>query len=1145
MNTSYRGVVAAALVATMMAPAAVPGVAFALPDTGEASVAASSVFTENKTWSFDPNENDELKNTAPLEGSEGKYDGISIDATADKSKFAPRSDYGDTQVNAGTILSVVVGPSEKVATLSITLSGGSTTADASVGDAAPVSVESSNPTITVPASSTATTVKIEFTSEKSYLASMSLTFNEDSEQFPGTPTDIEPRDTSWDFTSTPDDDGGGIQKTTGEHDGLKIDASSSGAKFDLRGSDVQVNANTIVYIPVAADSDAAELVITENSTATFNVTDGDVTLEAVNGVYTIPAGSARYVKVEFTDMSYLKLISLDYISDTSTYPGAPDGVEAEDMTWNLAATEGTSLPDINGTRGDWSGLRIDASRGGKFSGRPGNGDTQVNSGTIVYVPLAAGDSATLRIEATGTVGTDLYVDGAKASFGRDITVDASRTARYIKLEFRLPEGGTGSTSTYLTGISLDYASDDEETSHIVTVGKDGNYQTISDALEHETSSLKDHLVLSIAPGDYYERVEVKQPGVIFQNADESGQQTVTIRASYYSGNTWDADNNYAPKDDYDLGTAECATVLVRASGTGFTAYGITFQNDYNVVDHAEEGKQTPAVAFDSKADKIVLRNCSFIGRQDTLYVEGAGNRVYAENCRIDGTVDFIFGDADAYFDKCTINMVAFPGRTSGYYTAPNTKKGYTGLVFNDCTLTADSSLKDVYLGRPWQTLCYYEGQHVDDDGHTIYEGFNAGLKHPSYANVSSATTFIGCTMPSNLSKEHWSPWMGRTEDGKDTHSISFISDVRFVESNCTYPGGNAEGPILPGKFDDTVTAASCYSAMLMDGAWNPKTIASSLPYDDSGAVWPGTEPTNPPVVVPPVGGGSTGTPETPDYEPTIEEGGSGKGTVAVSTEKPEAGDQVVISANPDAGQEVRNVLVTDADGNSVEVTVNEDGTYSFVQPEGAVTIEVVFGCDGGDLCVAHGYEDVNEAQWYHDAVDWAVENGVMTGYGNVSEPTFGPDDELTRAQMAAVLYNIAGKPDVGTPSSSEFTDLAGDGWYLDAVAWASENGIFMGYSDGSGAFGPDNPLTREQAAVVLMRCAEAMGVDTSARADLSTFPDGTDVDSWAQDALSWAVAEGVLRGAEHSDGSRTLDAKQAITRAQIAALMMRLSESQE
>ena len=1007
MNTNYRGVVAAALVATMMVPAAVPGVAFALPDMGDAAVAASSTFTEDKTWSFDPNENDELAGIGDLQGSggTGEYAGISIDATANGSKFSPRLKDGDTQVNAGTILSLEVGPSEKVATLSITLSGNNTTVLFTVGDGEPSSVDSSNAplTVTVPASSTATTVKIEFASE-AYLKSMSLTFNEAPEPFPGTPSNVEPLDTTWDFASAADDDGNGIQGTTGEYQGLKVDAESG--KFDLRGS-----------------------------------------------------------------------------------------------------------------------------------------DAQVNSGTIVYVPLAAGDSATLRVEPTGTVDTDLYVDGTKAFFGRDIPILKSDNARYIKLEFRLPaDSDKDVTNTYLTGISLDYAADNEETSHIVTVGKDGKYQTISDALEHETSSLKDHLVLSIAPGDYHERVVVDQPGVIFQNADESGQQTVTIHESYYSANVWNADGTYQHQNKYDLGTSECATVLVRANGTGFTAYGITFKNDYNVVDHTAEGEQTPAVAFDSKADKIALRNCSFIGRQDTLYVEGTGNRVYAEDCRIDGTVDFIFGDADAYFDNCTISMVAFPGRTSGYYTAPNTKKGYTGLVFNNCKLNADSSLAEVYFGRPWQTLCYYDGQHVDDDGHTIYENFDRNRKHPDYANVSSATTFIGCTMPSNLSPEHWSSWMGRTKDGGETQIISYDSDVHFVESNCRYTDNNGTGSIHLGTINNTVTAASCYSAMLMDGAWNPKTIANNLPYDDSGAVWPGTEPTNPPVMVPPAGGGSTGT---PDYEPTIEEGGSGKGTVAVSTEKPKAGDQVVISADPEAGQEVRNVLVTDADGNPVEVTVNEDGTYSFVQPEGAVTIEVVFGCDGGDLCVAHGYEDVNEAQWYHDAVDWAVENGVMTGYGNVSEPTFGPDDELTRAQMAAVLYNIAGKPDVGTPSSSEFTDLAGDGWYLDAVAWASENGIFMGYSDGSGAFGPDNPLTREQAAVVLMRCAEAMGVDTSARADLGTFPDGTDVDSWAQDALSWAVAEGVLKGAEHSDGSRTLDAKQSITRAQIAALMMRLSESQE
>ncbi len=183
------------------------------------------------------------------------------------------------------------------------------------------------------------------------------------------------------------------------------------------------------------------------------------------------------------------------------------------------------------------------------------------------------------------------------------------------------------------------------------------------------------------------------------------------------------------------------------------------------------------------------------------------------------------------------------------------------------------------------------------------------------------------------------------------------------------------------------------------------------------------------------------------------------------------------------------------------------------------------------------FADADEDLWYSEAVRWAWLHGVMTGYADGSG-RFGTDDSLTRAQMAAVLYNVAGKPDVdvsGLPG-----DCDGDAWYASCVSWALGVGVFNGYGDGS-AFGPDDPLTREQAACVLMNAASVLGADVSARADLSAFPDADEVSSWASDALSWAVAGGVLSGVETAGGTRELQPTRACTRAEMAALMMNLS----
>lgn len=259
------------------------------------------------------------------------------------------------------------------------------------------------------------------------------------------------------------------------------------------------------------------------------------------------------------------------------------------------------------------------------------------------------------------------------------------------------------------------------------------------------------------------------------------------------------------------------------------------------------------------------------------------------------------------------------------------------------------------------------------------------------------------------------------------------------------------------------------------------------------------------------------------------------GKISATPEKAAKGDTVTVTVTPEEGFEVRAVNVTDAGGKAVEVSRNADGTFSFVMPAGNVTVSAVLGCDGGTLCPSAGLTDVDQSQWYHDAVDWAVSTGVMTGFGN---GLFGPDVDLTRAQMAQILWNVEGRPAVDYPIA--FGDVSGEDWFHGAVAWAASEGIFEGYGAGSGLFGPEDALTREQAAAVLMRWAAFRGEDTSARADLSAYPDVGDVSEWAVECVSWAVAQGVIAGVGLPDGTLELDPLGTASRAQTATLMMRL-----
>ncbi|HIT52039.1 MAG TPA: S-layer homology domain-containing protein, partial [Candidatus Aveggerthella excrementigallinarum] len=202
---------------------------------------------------------------------------------------------------------------------------------------------------------------------------------------------------------------------------------------------------------------------------------------------------------------------------------------------------------------------------------------------------------------------------------------------------------------------------------------------------------------------------------------------------------------------------------------------------------------------------------------------------------------------------------------------------------------------------------------------------------------------------------------------------------------------------------------------------------------------------------------------------------------------------------------------------------------------GDVTVHAAFECDGGELCPSHDFTDVDQSQWYHAAIDWAVDNDVLQGVG---DGLMLPDGDITRAQMAQVLWNVEGQP--AAAEGEGFSDVSEGDWFAGAVAWASQEGIFVGYD---GAFDPDAELTREQAATVLMRWAESNGEDVSGRADLSGFPDADGISEWAVESVRWAVDAGVLEGVANPDGTTTVSAQGTATRAQTAALMMRLLEA--
>ena len=146
--------------------------------------------------------------------------------------------------------------------------------------------------------------------------------------------------------------------------------------------------------------------------------------------------------------------------------------------------------------------------------------------------------------------------------------------------------------------------------------------------------------------------------------------------------------------------------------------------------------------------------------------------------------------------------------------------------------------------------------------------------------------------------------------------------------------------------------------------------------------------------------------------------------------------------------------------------------------------------------------------WYREPVYYAVGTGLMNGVGN---ELFEPESSMTRAMLVTVLWRFAGSPKEGT---NTFTDVPNGKWYTDAVAWAAAKGVVGGV--GNGRFDPNGNVTREQMAAILFRYADATSVNTEKRGDFAAFADADKAGKWAKDALSWAVAENIIGGSKEN-----------------------------
>ena len=254
-----------------------------------------------------------------------------------------------------------------------------------------------------------------------------------------------------------------------------------------------------------------------------------------------------------------------------------------------------------------------------------------------------------------------------------------------------------------------------------------------------------------------------------------------------------------------------------------------------------------------------------------------------------------------------------------------------------------------------------------------------------------------------------------------------------------------------------------------------------------------------------------GAPTYPATAPAVP-----NGTVTVSPANASKGETVTITTKPNEGYELGSLAVKDASGDLLPLADLGNGKYSFVMPDGKVSVEAEFV-----KTAATSFADVPANAYFADAVKWAVDKGITNG---LSDTMFGPYESCTRAQIVTFLWRAAGSPEPKTASS--FTDVPASAYYAKAVAWAIENGITNGMTETT--FAPDATCTRGQSVTFLHRALKGTASGSANFTDVKS-------DAFYADAINWAVANNVTNGTSNTTFSPNADC----TRAEIVTFLYR------
>lgn len=351
---------------------------------------------------------------------------------------------------------------------------------------------------------------------------------------------------------------------------------------------------------------------------------------------------------------------------------------------------------------------------------------------------------------------------------------------------------------------------------------------------------------------------------------------------------------------------------------------------------------------------------------------------------------------------------------------------------------------------------------------------------------------------------------------------TFQDAVNAVENNGTIE-------IVGGNKDYTATISGSSKTIKVKNSLTGENIKVTV-NGESKTIEPSKDATF--TYTKPSSGGSSGGSSSGKTTYKVTTSAVNNGGVNASPSNAEKGATITITLSPDKGYKLDKLTVTDGSGKTVSTVKKSDTVYTFTMPASAVKVGVSY-VKATETPSKTKFNDVSANDWFASAVDYVTGKGMMNG---TADNTFSPKANTTRGMIVTVLYRLENQP---STSAASFTDVDSGAYYANAVAWANANGIVSGY--GSGKFGPNDKVTREQLAAILYRYAQYKKYDVSVGEDTNilSYNDAQSISTYAIPAIQWACGAGVVTG---KSGSK-LDSKGNATRAEVAAMLMRFCEN--